>query len=133
MDKRVQEMWANALESGEFKQAKSAMKIVYDWENGETEYCCLGVLCELYDRETGMGVSGWRDEGERVLGGKNYSYFGGRSMMPDVVVQWAGLDNGNPVLRKTYVGGEEEEDRAVTLNDSFGLTFPEIAALVRKL
>jgi hypothetical protein len=41
--KELIEKWLEALESGEYKQGKGALRI----ENGQTKYCCLGVLCDV--------------------------------------------------------------------------------------
>lgn len=44
MNKELKQKWVAALRSGEYKQGKG--KLLYH-ENGETSYCCLGVLCEV--------------------------------------------------------------------------------------
>lgn len=43
--------WAEALESGKFKQCKNRLK--YPLSDGTYAYCCLGVACEI-----GVMVSG---------------------------------------------------------------------------
>jgi hypothetical protein len=44
MDKAVKEKWITALRSGEFKQAKGALKEATD---EGAKYCCLGVLATI--------------------------------------------------------------------------------------
>ena len=41
--------WVDALRSGEFKQARKALRT-------SDGFCCLGVACEVYRRETGRGA-----------------------------------------------------------------------------
>jgi hypothetical protein len=47
-------LWVEALRSGKYAQARNSLR--YDWHDGDGggresnyNYCCLGVLCELYD------------------------------------------------------------------------------------
>ncbi len=42
--------WVKALRSGEYKQIKGTLQN----KNG---YCCLGVACDLYEKETGRKLS----------------------------------------------------------------------------
>lgn len=43
------EKWVEALESGDFRQGTGRLRC------GGDHYCCLGVACEIYRRETGKG------------------------------------------------------------------------------
>jgi hypothetical protein len=45
MDKELKHNWTHALRSGEYKQGKRFLRSSSD------EYCCLGVICDLYDPE----------------------------------------------------------------------------------
>ncbi len=118
MNAEVKAKWLAALR-GELEESpgKPFEQGMRELSNGYT-YCCLGVLCELYRRETGEGS--WVDDSTRwFLDG------GGRSSgasLPRGVVSWAGL-------------GELDSDpevatgRLSSLNDS-GSTFVEIADLI---
>lgn len=63
-----QELWLQALESGEYKQGFDALCRVYP--DGTVEYCCLGVANELFSAEviesemefSGSSIKGWGDE-----------------------------------------------------------------------
>lgn len=63
-----QELWLQALESGEYKQGFDALCRVYP--DGTVEYCCLGVANELFSEEvielvtefSGSSIKGWGDE-----------------------------------------------------------------------
>lgn len=41
--------WVKALRSGEFKQGKRRLR------DGDA-FCCLGVACDLFHRDTGLGA-----------------------------------------------------------------------------
>lgn len=47
MNPRIKQLWIDALRSGEYPQARGALKTV-------SGYCCLGVLCDLAAKE-GLG------------------------------------------------------------------------------
>jgi hypothetical protein len=47
MNARIKQLWLDALESGKYKHGINALH----WSNDT--YCCLGVLCDLYQQETG--------------------------------------------------------------------------------
>jgi hypothetical protein len=56
MKPEIRDQWADALESGKYKQGSVFLKNERE-DNGETTYCCLGVLRELVDpdRQTDDG------------------------------------------------------------------------------
>lgn len=85
MNPEVQALWVQALESGEYKQGHYMLRKV-DRHGRIAGYCCLGVLCDLYHRETGKGE--WADR-----------FFEGKGLfLPADVMDWAGLSSTNPVL-----------------------------------
>lgn len=43
MDKELKEKWVAALRSGKYKQGRMVLR------DGNNNYCCLGVLCDLID------------------------------------------------------------------------------------
>ena len=94
--------WVAALRSGEFEQAKGALK-------DATGYCCLGVACELYRRETGCGE--WSNE-NWFLEKKGHLHF--------KVRKWLGL--------RTEFG--DFGQRALTVLNDDGATFSEIADII---
>lgn len=113
MNQDVQVKWTGALRSGEFEQGRLRLR------TGDT-YCCLGVLCELYRRETGKGQ--WL----QVVNGGTY-YFEAApdvtSMMylPGPVRRWAGLD--------TVPAASDLESDMTALNDD-GRSFKSIARAI---
>lgn len=127
MNPEIRDLWCDALESGEYKQCASALTRIAG--DGTESHCCLGVLTELgvkagvTKRLANLEAD---DEGNIVkyddgsLGGQGY-------ITPSPVMAWAGLTDSIPDV-KTPDG----EYGLSGLNDGEGLTFPEIAALIRK-
>lgn len=113
MNAKVQKLWAEALESGEFRQETEVLRADYGEGYG---YCCLGVLCEVYRRETGDGE--WDD---LIFKGDGYA---SECALPVPVAEWAGIST-NPTLDEHY--------SATQLNDQMGFSFPKIAKLIRAL
>lgn len=102
MDQAVKAKWVAALRSGEYKQAKGALK-----DGGG--FCCLGVLCDLHSKETGRA---W-DDGR---------YLGAEKDLPDEVREWAG---GYEPFTKFRI--DHDFDMAEQHNDNNGYTFAQIA------
>jgi hypothetical protein len=48
MKEDIKDIWLQALRSGDYKQGSGALK------KGDS-FCCLGVLCDLHSKITGMG------------------------------------------------------------------------------
>lgn len=98
--------WTDMLRSGQYRQARGVLR---QWPNGGQEgYCCLGLLCVLYDN------SRW--DGDRYSDPETPH---GRSGMPP-----------NDVLKAVDLPFEFAESLS-RLNDS-GTTFGEIADLIER-
>jgi hypothetical protein len=106
--------WVAALRSGEFKQDRGRLHTV-DRETGEVGYCCLGVACEIAERN---GViqppedsslpewePAWRTD----------------SLLTRTFMRWLGVDSNNPYLSGTS---------AASWNDREGASFAKIADLI---
>jgi len=112
MNKRVKRLWIKALRSRKYRQARG-------WLRDDGAFCCLGVLCDLYDKQTGTGR--WNGHGYTVTNGDSSS-----TMLPDGVREWAGLDDnlgGDPRLGRTL--------SASSLNDK-GKSFNFIADRIER-
>jgi len=79
MLKEINELWVNALRSGKFKQGKEML------QDSEKHFCCLGVLCSLYNKEK---HSSWKDLN-----------INGDEILPKKVMNWAGLTSQNPNVK----------------------------------
>lgn len=116
MNKDIKKKWVDALRSGEYTQGRDALK------NGDGQYCCLGVLCDIAAKE-GVVQEKLLTYGER----SKYYYDGASALLPGSVIKWAGLDY--PAVSVVY------NDKPVwlnALNDEKGLTFDEIADLIEE-
>lgn len=124
-----QQKFIDALRSDEFEQGKGMLR------TPDNKFCCLGVACEIYHRETGEGEWTRPDNGD-------WSFDFEESVMPYDVYKWLGLDSSNPNLGETrqfsaadYNDGnaEDADENGVQLNfdeiaDEFIKVFEEINA-----
>ena len=109
---------AEVLRSYEFKQGKNRLRCL-------DRFCCLGVACELYRRETGKG--------EWVLSG-------GESGAWDFIVNDEAADIDLPNTVREWLGfrtpngefGAEAEASLAECNDSGHYSFGRIAGLIEK-
>src|SRR3954462_15269222 len=88
--------WLARLRSGKYKQGRGFLKVVR--KDGEIGYCCLGLLCDIHRKMTGLGrwelVPGstptrWRYVVMDVNGNRKID--GHDAVLPLSVVTWAGL------------------------------------------
>ena len=96
-----------ALRSGEFKQAKGALR------TGDG-FCCLGVACETYRRITGVGE--WED-----CEGGDMRFLSDTKLLPPRVREFFGFSD--------HCGTFGDDDALYELNDN-GTPLDEIAALI---
>lgn len=75
MDKKIKAKWLTGLRSGNYPQGEDFLKLENFW-------CCLGVLCDVYTKETGKA---WE-----------HNAHPNTELLPDAVMQWAGLQSYNP-------------------------------------
>lgn len=109
MNAKVKRWWLKALRSGKYNQGRCFLRL-----NGD--YCCLGVLCDVYQKQTGKGE--WRDRVFFDGAGDDSSGY-----LPRAVQEWAGLSVSNPLLGRMLTAAE--------LNDS-GKSFEFIAGRIEK-
>jgi hypothetical protein len=135
----VIQKWIDALTSGEYQQGTGML------QSAEGEYCCLGVLCDLYIKETGQGS--WVRGMDSVTGDEFVEFASGsdfvHSMPTYEVYQWAGLtelgvemDQYTNAPTWVEVDNEEKGIRGTycltNLNDMQNFTFEQIADTLRK-
>lgn len=122
--------WIERLERNTDPQGKGYLK-------SEQGLCCLGVATEEFGDECGisshvMEKYGFSPDDERI-DVTMYEWTGEEGLgkeagtMPQVVSEYLGIDTDNP-----FVDFEGERVRVSILNDQYSLSFPEIAALLRK-
>jgi len=85
MNKLIKKKWVKALRSGEYKQGR------YCLVNNKDQFCCLGVLANIYAIEKG---GAWeKDEFD------DWSYDGAESYLPSKIRIWAGLKSPDPTIK----------------------------------
>lgn len=112
--------WAEALESGKYKQASGFLRRKNHFDGPEFLYCCLGVACEVFREETGEGE--WRDN----------VFMGNSFVLPDAVADFfgfnRGLHDGTMQLKM-----DDPHMACWQMNDTEGAPFPHIAQYIREL
>lgn len=118
MTEAVQKLLA-ALRSGEFAQTNSVLR-------DETGYCCLGVACEVYKRETGDGAwkVGYGNDRFNV-GGHESSY-----TLPEAVREWLGFSHSDGEFEGSVVLDGRRFATLVELNDAGTVSFAQIADVI---
>jgi hypothetical protein len=88
MKQEIKTQWITALRSGEYNQAQGHLG--YQNDDGTTENCCLGVLCDLAVKAGVIEAPEW-DEDDHTL-----YYDNNNEILPKIVQNWAELDSYNP-------------------------------------
>ncbi len=114
MNNEVKQKWLTALRSGEYKQCKGALCRT-DFE-GNLGYCCLGVLTDIYIKETNKT---WIKAMDSILGIKDINDRLEAAWLNEDVQEWSGL------LASPTVDGV----KLALLNDNLH-PFTEIADLI---
>lgn len=120
----IKRRWIEALTSGKYKQGRDQLK------SPESEYCCLGVLCDLYRRSTERGE--WSTspiDGSpffRVTRGEEISEYD--VLPPETVLAWAGLDDEAISLLTTANDGQTPGGTQWVTEGRF--SFVDIATLI---
>jgi hypothetical protein len=113
MKPEIKQKWIEALRSGEYDQGKHYLR------NTGNQYCCLGVLCDIYSKETEVE---WDDTLAKD-GRFCYQFLNASGYLPIEVQHWAEIE---------YHGGWVDPGRSLTyLNDS-GESFETIAQKIEE-
>lgn len=123
MDSNLKQKWVRALRSGKYFQASGALRT-------EDGYCCLGVLCDVYDSSK-WTLATDEDFGDESIEWHYSTEFNGfnnvmKDVLPDAVMEAAGLDLHNP---EVPYGIDGTKTSLAVINDS-GATFKQIADLI---
>lgn len=124
MNPEIRARWTAALRSGEYQQGLEALRQVD--EDGDYEFCCLGVLCEL-GAAAGITEAAYNeDEGTWAYGAES-------AYLPPPVAEWAELPlvEDYPELGRRWslprVMTPQGEETLVALNDELRWDFARIA------
>lgn len=115
MNEEIKAEWLAALRGGQYKQVT---KVLHDGAG----FCCLGVLCDLHQKESKQT---WHDDvsdDDQPCQG----YLGEVAILPEEVRKWAGLNSAVP-----YVKTDEGLTSVAVLNDK-GMPFSEIAKFIQE-
>lgn len=107
------ELWIEALRSGKYQQGSFALR-------KRDDFCCLGVACDLYQREFGDLKVFITEEGL-------YYYDRRKKILPKKVKDWLGLDLDNG----QFMSKNGDHIDLIVLNDE-GIPFNEIADLIEE-
>jgi len=115
MNVEIKKKWLEALESGEYQKGKDSLKT-------ENKFCCLGVLCDIYIKETGKGK--WKK-----LIAHAYSHFMEEeieeaTVLPESVMVWAELKDNNPSINNDY--------HSITALNDASETFEDVIEAIKK-
>lgn len=130
MNPEVKKLWVEALRSGKYEQTTGALESID--AQGNSSYCCLGVLCHLA-RERGIVQ-------RRVVGpswDQTANYAGAASVLPGIVEEWAGVSSYQHLpgfdAPRTDKYGDDANVTFMFLNDVKSYTFEQIADVVEQL
>lgn len=123
MKQEVADKWCQALESGKYQQTSKVL--CRTTEKGEVVgYCCLGILCEVYQQEVGdLDV---RKINDTYNNDHVQSYEHSYAALPQQVQDWAGMQD---CLGRYVQNGVVET--LSDQNDNRKKNFVEIAAIIR--
>ena len=114
----IKTQWAGALRSGEYTQGIGKLKSSN--AEGETSHCCLGVLCELYDKAHIASREGLWMEVADIASGEGCAtclHDGENNYPSSAVLEWARYSQPSDC------------DFLVAANDG-GKSFEEIADII---
>lgn len=120
MNPEIKEKWLKALRSGEYKQGRGSL------QKSGNRFCCLGVLCDLYQKE--HPTSFWdKDHPTSFWDGYKFVISEGRirtALPPQKVLDWAGM------VDVFYIDNNSLQNLA-SKNDE-GASFKQIADIIEK-
>lgn len=92
MNEARKKLWVDALRSGDYKQTAGGL-------HDRDGFCCLGVACDVYVKETGLGE--WKQDPD-YFGAFLFEHRGvvarESSVLPSEVARWYGLADMNPAI-----------------------------------
>lgn len=111
MKKNIATKWMKALRSGKYRQGKNYLA------NAKGEYCCLGVLCDLAEKEGVVTSTKNRRPVYEVIQYGEEIYF-----LPEKVMEWAGI--------KHQCGEYSTGHQHLAGHNDNGNTFKQIADII---
>jgi len=122
MNPDIKARWVAALKSGDYTQGQGRLHATS--ANGTNSFCCLGVLCDLANKENIVSTV----EAYATSDGVSMIYDDNESWLPDCVAEWAGLDHHKSIVIDNM---KVSYSRLAELND-YGATFNELATIIEE-
>lgn len=136
MKPTIAQKWIKALRSNKYKQGKMALRT--QTRHGTVRHCCLGVLCDLYNKDhkrklTIKKTNDPEDQGEIDPATTVFKIGGNTGQLPSVVRNWAGIKDWDGQFFDTDPVDVNNNAccSLVEMNDS-GASFKEIAQFIEK-
>lgn len=120
MNPIVKQQWVEALRGGDYIQGRDGLR------RGNNTYCCLGVLCNLYQLSTGNGA--WTLDSISDVTTGYYRFYRDATYLPECVAEWSGLILNDPRLPN----GVLTPDGYLSAANDLGHSFKEIAAAIEE-
>ncbi len=124
MKKKIANMWVDALRSGEYTQGYRALCRV-NHNDGSKTYCCLGVLCDLYQKNQTKNKKKKLSVKPDTTGSTVIAFDGNSGVLPKAVQNWAKMSSCNGEIYASY------GPNLVKMNDNCR-SFIEIADHIKK-
>lgn len=130
----IAQKWVEALRSGKYKQGKMALRT--KTKHGTVKHCCLGVLCELYNKTHKNKLKIKKTTKPDDVGQIKNSVFkiGSEVMsLPNKVKNWAGIDENTGLLVRGegYTVKNQKLFNLSEINDE-GVSFNKIAKFIEE-
>ena len=122
MNQTIKARWVAALRSGDYTQGQGRLHATS--ASGINSFCCLGVLCDLANKENiPLNI-----ELHETSDGVSILYDDDESWLPTSVAQWSGVDS-----QGTFNDGSDNQEFSTLayLNDN-GATFDHIATVIEE-
>jgi hypothetical protein len=120
VNQEIKERWIKRLESGDNYQITTRLG------NTEGGRCCLGVLCDIAVEDGVISAPLVKENGEYL------QYDGQRAVLPEKVMEWAGLEYPNGGFASDPEGHPDFMDDALSFRNDSGNSFADIANIIRE-
>lgn len=126
MNRDIAKLWIDALQSGDYRQTTGAL--CRTAKDGTKSYCCLGVLCELYQQHADVSLDvDTREDSATGTTLKLYNRLD--DFLPQPVRVWAGMKTNDGEFG--YPDPVYRHDNLVAINDD-DADFDEMAELIKE-
>lgn len=131
MNPRIKKLWVDTLRSNTVKQGFETLCFL-ETKTNEYKFCCLGVLCEIYNSEMKrlhkkqLKIDIYYTNNSKTV----YSYNNESGSLPIEVQEWSGLYTSCGSFKDISWASSKDTSLA-HLNDA-GVSFEKIAQIIEK-